>query len=86
MSKCKHDFQAEVDINILKDSGRYHAKVTIKCKKCGPFRFLGLPPGLDLNGAAVSLDGTEAQLAVAPQNEVLSSLDNAPQGFTLRKK
>ncbi|HKB35360.1 MAG TPA: hypothetical protein VKD72_02835 [Gemmataceae bacterium] len=41
--------------------------MTIRCEQCGtPFRFIGLPAGLGLNGAAVSVDGTEARLAIAP--------------------
>ncbi len=64
--KCPHEhFSANVDVNRLSDSGRFCADVRIKCEDCGElFRFLGLPAGLDLNGASVSVDGTEAHLAI----------------------
>lgn len=55
---CKHpDFEAQVNVNRLEDVGRFSADVTIRCALCGvPFRFIGLPGGLDLNGASVSVD------------------------------
>lgn len=84
---CEHgDFAASVTVNRLEDSGRFEADVRITCTQCGvPFRFLGLPAGVDLNGAAVSVDGTEARLAIAPPGNVASFLDGAPQGFTVRR-
>lgn len=84
---CEHDvFAAEVDVNRLKDSGRFQADVRIKCKRCGTsFRFIGLPAGLDLNGASVSPDGTEGRFAIAPKGEVQSIVDGAPMGFTIRR-
>ena len=43
------------------------AEVMICCAVCGvPFHFCGLPHGLDMSGAAVSIDGTEARLSIAP--------------------
>lgn len=85
---CSHpDFRANVTVSRLQDSGRFSADVTIRCAACGvPFRFLGLPAGLDLNGAAVSVDGTEARLAIAPPGEVNSFMDGAPQGFSVRRE
>lgn len=84
---CEHkDFEADVTVNRLEDTGRFSADVRIKCVGCGtPFRFIGLPTGLDLNGAAVSVDGTEARLAVAPKGEVLTVLDQGVTGFTVRR-
>ena len=66
---CKHeDFAANVAVARLEDSGRFMAEITVKCAQCGkPFQFLGLEPGLDLNGARVSLDGLEANIAISPQ-------------------
>jgi len=86
--KCKHEtFEAHVRVNRLKDSGRFNADVKIHCTQCGePFRFLGLPAGLDLNGAAVSADGTEARLAIGTAETVANIFDgNCPVGFTVRK-
>lgn len=47
---------------------RWDAAVQIICSDCGhPFRFLGLPIGSLINGAATSVDGEEARLAIAPR-------------------
>lgn len=89
MPPCDHpDFEAHVAVARLSDSGRFNADVRIKCTKCGePFRFIGLPCGIDLNGAAVSVDGTEARLAIAPRNGVATPLDKDGDvhGFTVRR-
>lgn len=85
---CKHErFEANVDVNRLEDSGRFCADVRIHCGQCKePFRFLGLPAGLDLNGAAVSVDGTEARLAIGTAETVANIMDgNCPVGFTVRR-
>lgn len=85
---CPHEnFVADVTVNRLSDTGRFQADVTIKCEQCNtPFRFIGLPYGLDLNGAAVSVDGTEGRFAIAPKGEVLAMTDkDAVGGFTVRK-
>jgi hypothetical protein len=85
---CEHkDFEASVDVHRLVDSGRFSADVRITCKECGvPMRFIGLPAGVDLNGAATSVDGTEARLAIAPKGEVLTILDGSLTGFTVRRE
>lgn len=92
--KCLHmNFEANVEVNrILKDetSGeveRYSADVRIDCADCHlPFRFIGLPVGVDLNGAAVSVSGQEARLTIAPKGEVLTPLDSTgTHGFTVRR-
>lgn len=85
---CPHEeFHADVRVDRLEDSGRFCADITIKCVQCGtPFRFLGLPCGLDLNGAAVSVDGTEARLAIGTPETVANMLDGVcPLGFTVRR-
>jgi hypothetical protein len=83
---CKHEeFAAEVEVNRLADVGRFVADVSIHCAQCGKrFRFLGLPAGVDLNGAATDVAALTASLAIAPYGEVVSALDGAPQGFTVR--
>jgi len=85
--KCQHtNFHADVDVTRIEDTGQFTADVRIKCDDCKvPMRFLGLPAGLDLNGAAVSVDGTEARLSIAPKGEVVTELEGTPQGFTVRK-
>jgi len=86
MSKCKHhNHEANVTVNRLEDIGRYHADIQVKCTECGtPFLFIGLPTGLDLNGATVSVDGKEAHLALAPEGEVLTPLDGV-RGYTIKR-
>jgi hypothetical protein len=63
------------------------ADVRIQCLGCGAyFKFLGLPCGVDLKGARVSINGDEARLAIAPPDEVgnfLSGDDDV--GFTVRR-
>jgi hypothetical protein len=88
MGQCKHEsFDCSVTVNRLEDIGRFTADVRIKCLQCGmPFRFIGLPAGVDLNGAAVSINGEEARMAIAPKGEVVTPLtDSTCQGFTVRK-
>ena len=84
---CKHlNFSCNVDVNRIEDIGRFVADVRITCDDCGiPFRFIGLPAGMDYNGACVSVDATEARLAIAPKGEVLSELEGGVVGFSVRK-
>jgi hypothetical protein len=85
---CEHlNFKAKVIVNRLKDSKRFIADITINCDDCGePFRFLGLPCGLDLDGCTVSVDGTELRTAIGTSKTVANILDNeCPVGFTVRK-
>lgn len=84
---CDHpEFYANVDVNRLVDTGRYQADVRIECACCKKrFRFIGLPAGLDFNGAATNPDATEARLAIAPEGEVVSMLEGAPLGFSIRR-
>lgn len=71
---CQHlNFAAEVGVNRLTESEGgpvkgYCADVRIKCAECNlPFQFLGLEPGYDSQGARVSLDGLQANIALTPQ-------------------
>lgn len=77
MTMCKHmEFDAMVRVARLEDSGQFMADITVKCRECGiPMQFLGLEPGLDLQGARVSVDGLEAHLAIAPLGTQPSPLD-----------
>lgn len=68
---CLHEvFISNVAVTRLVDPSQpldFHADVTINCEQCGcKFRFLGLPGGFHMKGAAVSFDGTEARLAIEP--------------------
>ena len=68
---CKHmNFHATVNVARLEDIGGFSADITIKCQDCDkPFQFLGLEPGLDLQGARCSIDGLEARIGICPENE-----------------
>lgn len=82
-----HSFSANVEVTRLEDIGRFTADVKINCAVCGvAMRFIGLPAGLDLNGASVSVDGTEGRFAIAPKGEVVSELEGTVSGFTVRKR
>ena len=89
---CDHtEFLAEVSVNrITNDDGQvehYNADVKVTCSQCGvPFRFIGLPAGLNLNGAATSADALEARLAIAPKSQVVSECEGTPEGFSIRRK
>ena len=81
---CKHlQFDAGCRVARLEDSGRFMLEVGVRCIDCGtPFQFLGLPTGLNLNGATVSLDGLEANIAICPQGVQPNPLQ-ALQGYTV---
>lgn len=81
---CAHlDFHAQVDINRLEDTGQFMADVRVRCLHCGlPFEFLGLEPGLDLQGAKVSVDGLEARLAIIPKGLRPNPLQRMAFGIT----
>lgn len=82
MSNCKHmNFKALVKVARLEDVGKFMAEVTVQCADCDlPFQFLGLEPGLKLNGATVSLDGLEANLAIAPQGSTQTPFQDMVHG------
>ena len=66
---CDHkDFAVEAAVNRLEDTGQFMMDLTVRCTECGvPFQFMGLEPGLDLQGAKVDLEGTTARLAIHPK-------------------
>lgn len=68
---CQHrDFSSDVKVAVLEDSGRYIAEIRITCTGCGtPMQFMGLEPGLNLDGATCSLDGLEANIGIHPQGQ-----------------
>lgn len=92
---CTHmETNAFVDVTRIKQRddepddapvNRYTAELKIMCSNCGVrFKFMGLPMEMDLNGAAVSVDGTEARLAIYPENRPSPiNLDDQPPGFRI---
>lgn len=88
MSECKHNtnHRATVAVNYLEDSGRFCADIRIECGECGrPFQFIGLPLGLDLNGATMDVEGQEARLAIAPVGSIPQPLDKWISGFRVKQ-
>lgn len=85
---CKHErFFCNVNVNRIEDIGRFMADITVKCEDCGtPFRFIGLPAGMDYNSPCVSVDGCEGRFPIHPKGESLSELEGTPLGFTVRKQ
>lgn len=88
---CPHEnFMADVQIGRLQSGKdgpveRFSADVRVECVDCGvKMKFVGLPMGCDLNGACVSVDGTEARLACFPANRPHpSNLKDEPPGFRI---
>jgi hypothetical protein len=66
---CEHkDFHANIQVTRLEDTGGFIAGMKIQCRDCGkPFQFLGLKTGCDTQGARISIDGLEANIAICPQ-------------------
>ena len=73
---CKHEeFKAVVNVIRLQDSGKFVAEISIKCAQCElPFQFMGLPPGVNFDGATVSLDGKEACIGIRPEGSAPNPL------------
>lgn len=89
MKSCPHEnFGVYATVNRLEDDGRFMLDIRVQCVQCQEyFRFLGLPAGLDLNGAAVSIDGTEARLAIGTSETIANILETqGTSGFTVRRR
>lgn len=88
MPGCKHEsFDCQVTVNRIEDINRFMADVMVKCANCGqPFRFIGLPAGMDYNSPMVSVDGCEGRFPIHPRGESISEIEGGPQGFTVRKQ
>lgn len=80
---CDHSqFTWVVRVNRIITPLRYIADLQLKCADCGiPFRFKGLPTGLDLDGASMSPLGMEARLAVEPA--VADNVASGKRGLSL---
>jgi hypothetical protein len=92
MDECKHEnFSVEADVQGItpKDGEpayRWQADIRIRCITCGlPFRFIGLPAGVDLNGACTSVNAEEGRFAIAPRGHILSVIEGAPVGFSVKR-
>ncbi|MFK8398124.1 hypothetical protein M2D07_006385 [Pseudomonas sp. BGr12] len=83
---CKHNnFDAAVGVARIEDKGRFMAEIRISCRDCGvPMQFMGLTPGLNYDGANVSLDGLEANIGIHPRGQRPNPLQ-ALLGYTVSK-
>jgi hypothetical protein len=68
---CQHEnFDARVSVGRILDVGKFVADVTINCRDCGePFRFVGVPAGLNYGQPMVSIDGLELRAPIEPEIE-----------------
>lgn len=83
---CKHNsFDAQVRVARIEDAGRFMAEIQISCRECGvPMQFMGLTPGLNYDGANVSLDGLEANIGIHPRGQRPNPLQSL-LGYTVNK-
>lgn len=86
MHNCQHkEFNARVRVARIEDKGRFMAEIRISCSECGvPMQFMGLEPGLNYEGATVSLDGLEANIAIHPEGQRPNPLQSL-MGYTVEK-
>lgn len=68
---CNHaDFEADVIVNRMMDTGGFSADIKVKCAHCGEkFCFIGAPAGMSFARPMVSVDGTELRAPIEPQGE-----------------
>lgn len=88
MIKCKHsiNFHVHGEVSYIEDTDRHVVDIRVTCSSCGKkFIFLGLPAGMDYDGAAVSIDGVIGRFGIAPEGKAISELEGTPSGYTVRK-
>ena len=86
---CKHDsFDVHAMVNRIEDIKRFHMDIRVKCADCGnPFRFIGLPMGLDFNSPTVEANGQEGRFPIYPAGEEVPGLpDDVLPGFRILNK
>lgn len=68
---CTHEqFHAAVKVNRILDVGKFVAEITVVCGICAePFRFVGIPAGLDYARPMVSIDGLTLHAPIEPELE-----------------
>lgn len=77
VSECPHeDFDSVVVVNRLADQHPmvFMVDFKINCTHCGrPFRFVGMPGGLNFKKPMCSPDAVEAHLPIEPSSSLASS-------------
>lgn len=70
---CDHgEFQIEGQVTRIEDETfevvtGFQLDVAVRCCECNTrFKFKGLSVGIDLHGAAMSIDGVEGRFAIEP--------------------
>lgn len=68
---CEHrNFHTEVAVARISDTGKFRMDSKICCSDCqAPFRFVGAPPGINLPGPCVNIDGTELSVEIEPEGQ-----------------
>jgi hypothetical protein len=88
LGSCKHmNFDAEVLVNRIEDTGAFVADIRVKCSDCQlPFRWIGPEMGLDYRKPMVSVDRRELRAPIEPDvAESIARLDgkSRPLGFSI---
>ena len=84
MTCAHHNFHCSCKVARLEDTGRFMLEVTVKCSECDkPFQFIGLQPGLDFDGARVSVDGLELNVGICPEGTRPSLLQGMMRGYNI---
>lgn len=85
MTVCgHHNFKCDCKVGRMEDSGRFILETTVKCADCDkPFQFLGLQPGMDFDGARVSIDGLEMVVGICPQGVRPTPLQGMMRGYDI---
>lgn len=73
---CEHDeFNAEVKVARLEDTGQFVAEVKVSCAACGvPFRFLGPPTGISFSHPTVDVPATTLHAPIAPGERAIADV------------
>lgn len=82
---CKHmNFKCDCKVGRMEDTGRFILEVKVFCAECSkPFQFLGLQPGMDFDGARVSIDGMEMVVGICPEGARPSPLAGMLRGYDI---
>ena len=88
---CDHfEFKVNCQVARLEDVGKFQLEIKVHCIQCKmPFKFVGLKPGLDLEGAAMSIDALEASLSILPSDKIVSPVQkiaNEVHGFHVQER
>lgn len=65
---CSHaDFEANVGVHRLQDTGTFVAEVSVRCAQCKlPFSFTGLPLAISTSRACINIDATVVTMPIEP--------------------